>query len=159
MTMNLTIASIKIIAPSAFILSIFCHSAYAQDKVESVVRLKTPTPLVTTNIKSLIEKVIKNPSTRVKAELRGEIANNILTKTNGKPPVNVEVAALNRLTEPGCYRIGIGFTLPNTYLVRKDGQPSEPLAFWQQMNLCESGLAPSTKEGANPLPQGDLHAE
>lgn len=151
MTMNLTIASIKIIAFSALILGLYTQAAHAQEPVESVVRLKTTSPLVTTNIKALIDKVLKNPSLKVKAELKGDIANNILTKTKGKPPVYVEVSAINKLVESGCYRVGIAFTLPNTYLVRSDGAPSESLAFWQQMNLCESGLAPSTKEGALPL--------
>ena len=155
MTMNLTIASIKIIVPSALALGLFMsiNIVQAQDgQVDSIVRLKSPTSSVTTSVKSLITQVIKNPSQKVKAELRGEIANDILKKSSGKAPVYVEVSAIQKLTEQGCYRIGVSFTLPNTLLKRKDGGPSEPLAFWQQMNLCENGLAPSTKEGAAPLP-------
>jgi hypothetical protein len=149
MIMNLPLAYMKIIVCSAFIC-VFCNICEAQD---SLVRLKPPTLPISTSIRSIMDQVLKNPSERIKVELRGEIANEIISKTHGKAPVYVEAAAVQQLTEHGCYRIGIVFTLPNTMLERKDGGQGTPLAFGQQMNWCINGLAPSTKEGAQPLHQ------
>lgn len=155
MTMNPTLASRKIIVPSALALGLFVliSAVQAQDnQVDSIIRMKSHALPVSTNVKALIAQVLKTPGQKVKVELRGEVANEILKKSSGKAPVYVEVSAIQKLTEQGCYRIGVAFTLPNTLLKRKDGGPGEPLAFWQQMNLCQNGQAPLTKEGATPLP-------
>jgi hypothetical protein len=152
--MNPTIKRFKIIARSASILMLLgtLSPAFAESATEvvkdSIVRLDRP---VTTNMKAVISKAMANPGVKMRYELRGEIANSILTQTKGKAPVNVEVYTVQRLTENGCYRLTVAYTLPNTLFVRKDTNVKEPFAFWQQMNLCENGMAPSTKEGANPL--------
>ncbi len=152
--MNPTIKHLKITAHSASILLLLgtLSPAFADSgsKVvkDSVVRLDRP---ITTNMKSIIVKAMANPGVKMRYELRGEIANNILTKTNGKAPVYVEVYTVQKLTEEGCYRLTFAYDLPNAFMTRKDNGMKEPLAFWQQMNLCKSGYAPSTQEGANPL--------
>lgn len=152
--MTPTIKHLKIMAHSASILMLLgmFSPAFADGNAksgkDSVVRLDRP---LTTNMKSVINKAMANPGVKMRYELRGEIANTILAKTNGKAPVNVDVVTVQRLTEEGCYRLTVAYTLPNTLMTRKDTGANEPFAFWQQMNLCKNGLAPSTKEGANPV--------
>lgn len=160
--MNHTIKRLKIIAlcASTLLLLGILSSAFAEGGTavvkDSIVRLDRP---VTTNINSIIGKAMANPGVKMRYELRGEIANSILTQTKGKAPVNVEVYTVQQLTENGCYRLTVAYTLPNTLFVRKDTNVKEPFAFWQQMNLCENGMAPSTKEGANPLAESTIEGK
>ena len=95
-----------------------------------------------TDFRSLFTKVIDAPGGVVKTELHGPLLQKVQSEVHTDARVFVEVRAIQVLPQPGCKRLKVIFSAPESRLPTKDGgtAPLDGVGF--EVNMCRDGNPP-----------------
>ena len=95
-----------------------------------------------TDFRTLFTMAIDAPSGVVKSEVHGPLLNKIQSEVHTNARVFVEVRAIQVLPQPGCKRLKVTFSAPESRLPTKDGgtAPLDGVGF--EVNMCRDGNPP-----------------
>ncbi len=102
---------------------------------------------VPTDFRVLFATAIDAPNGVVKSEVQGPLLKKIQSEVHTDARVFVEVRAIQVLPQPGCKRLQVTFSSPDSRLPTRDGGSAPLSGVGFALNMCRDGNPPGIVSG------------
>lgn len=96
----------------------------------------------TTNFRALFAEAIDSPNGNARTEVRGALLEKMQSEIKTNARIFVDVKTIGTLKQPGCKRLQVLFSAPESRLPTKDGGVAPLKGVGFQLNMCRDGRPP-----------------